>query len=88
LTRFDTRYFCRRSFAAGLSNSNPADRSSHASKLVPASGYYEWHDAPDGTQPYYFTRNDEKPITMAGLWDEWWDLEPGERLKPRMAVAR
>ena len=23
--------------------------------LIPASGYYEWHDAPDGKQPYYFT---------------------------------
>jgi hypothetical protein len=24
----------------------------------PASGYYEWHDAPGGKQPYYFTRRD------------------------------
>jgi hypothetical protein len=23
--------------------------------LIPASGYYEWHDAPGGNQPYYFT---------------------------------
>jgi putative SOS response-associated peptidase YedK len=21
---------------------------------MPASGYYEWHDTPDGKQPYYF----------------------------------
>jgi putative SOS response-associated peptidase YedK len=26
--------------------------------LIPASGYYEWHNAPGGTQPYYFTRRD------------------------------
>ena len=26
--------------------------------LIPASGYYEWHDASDGKQPYYsFTRS-------------------------------
>ena len=37
----------------------------------PASGYYEWHEAPDGKQPYYFTRRDGAPITIAGLWDEW-----------------
>jgi putative SOS response-associated peptidase YedK len=24
--------------------------------LIPASGNYEWHDAPGGKQPYYFTR--------------------------------
>jgi hypothetical protein len=37
----------------------------------PASGCYEWHEAPDGKQPYYFTRRDGAPITIAGLWDEW-----------------
>ena len=35
--------------------------------LIPASGYYEWQDTPDGKQPYYFTRRDEQPITIAGL---------------------
>jgi putative SOS response-associated peptidase YedK len=35
--------------------------------LIPASGYYEWHDAPDGKQPYYFTRRDGASITIAGL---------------------
>jgi putative SOS response-associated peptidase YedK len=37
--------------------------------LLPASGYYEWHDAPDGKQSYYFTRRDGLPITIAALWD-------------------
>jgi putative SOS response-associated peptidase YedK len=31
--------------------------------LIPASGYYEWQDTPDGKQPFYFTRRDEQPIT-------------------------
>jgi putative SOS response-associated peptidase YedK len=26
--------------------------------LIPASGHYEWQDAPGGKQPYYFTRRD------------------------------
>src|SRR5437764_6718672 len=35
--------------------------------LIPASGYYEWQDAPDGKQPYYFTRRDGQPITIAAF---------------------
>jgi putative SOS response-associated peptidase YedK len=49
--------------------------------LIPASGYYEWHDAPDGKQPYYFTRRDGLPITIAGLWDAWRDKQAGETVK-------
>jgi len=37
--------------------------------LIPASGYYEWQDTPQGKQPYYFTRRDGQPVTIAGLWD-------------------
>jgi putative SOS response-associated peptidase YedK len=49
--------------------------------LIPVSGYYEWHDAPDGKQPYYFTRRDGAPITIAGLWDEWRDRQGGETIR-------
>lgn len=35
--------------------------------LMPVSGYYAWRDTPDGKQPYYFTRRDSQPITVAGL---------------------
>jgi putative SOS response-associated peptidase YedK len=49
--------------------------------LIPASGYYEWHDAPDGKQPYYFTRRDGASITIAGLWDEWRDRQAGETIR-------
>jgi len=43
--------------------------------------YYEWHDTPNGKQPYYFTRRDGQPITIAGLWDDWHDKPTGENLK-------
>ena len=49
--------------------------------LIPASGYYEWHDAPGGKQPYYFTRADGDAVTIAGLWDEWQDKTTGETIK-------
>jgi putative SOS response-associated peptidase YedK len=49
--------------------------------LVPASGYYEWQKTPTGKQPYYYTAHDGSPLTIAGLRDEWKDIETGERLK-------
>jgi putative SOS response-associated peptidase YedK len=49
--------------------------------LIPASGYYEWQSTPTGKQPYYYTARDRSPLTIAGLWDEWKDIETGEHLK-------
>src|SRR4051812_42982508 len=49
--------------------------------LIPISGYYEWKTTSDGKQPYYFSRVDGGPITVAGLWDEWRDVDSGEPLK-------
>lgn len=46
--------------------------------LIPASGYYEWEDTPQGKQPHYFTRRDGKPVTIAGIWDRWRNVETGE----------
>src|SRR6202158_3316770 len=49
--------------------------------LMPASGYYEWHDTPEGKQPYYFTRRDGQVMTIAALWDEWTDSASKETLR-------
>jgi putative SOS response-associated peptidase YedK len=49
--------------------------------LIPASGYYEWLPTSSGKQPYYYTAFDGSPLTFAGLWDEWKDIETGERVK-------
>ena len=50
--------------------------------LIPVSGYYEWQDTSDGKQPWYFTARDGSPaLTIAGLWDEWTDIETRKRLK-------
>jgi putative SOS response-associated peptidase YedK len=48
--------------------------------LVPASGFYEWLDTPDGKQPYYFTISDRPLFTFAGLFVERLDSE-GQLLK-------
>lgn len=49
--------------------------------IIPASGYYEWKSTPAGKQPYYYTVRDGSPLSIAGLWDEWKDIETGEPLK-------
>lgn len=32
--------------------------------IVPCDGFYEWRDG----QPYYFSRPDDRPFAMAGVW--------------------
>jgi len=50
--------------------------------IIPVSGYYEWHTEGKEKQPYYFTAADGSPIlSIAGLWDEWKDLDSGEAIK-------
>jgi putative SOS response-associated peptidase YedK len=34
-----------------------------------------------GKQPYYYTARDGSPLTIAGLWDEWKNIETGEPIK-------
>jgi putative SOS response-associated peptidase YedK len=49
--------------------------------LMPASGYYEWLDTPDGKQPYYFTRRDGQAITIAAIQDGWVDPATREAVR-------
>jgi hypothetical protein len=49
--------------------------------LMPATGYYDWHDTPEGKQPYYFTRADGEVMTIAAIHDGWTDLETGEKVR-------
>ena len=39
--------------------------------LIPADGFYEWDDTPDGKQPWHFRRHDRMPFAFAGIWDIW-----------------
>ncbi len=61
----------------------PMFRSSFRKKrcLIPVSGYYEWMKMPDGKQPFYFTAANSEVLTIAGLWDEWSDIESGRPIK-------
>jgi putative SOS response-associated peptidase YedK len=49
--------------------------------LMPASGYYEWVTARDKSKhPFYFTRADEEPMTIAAIQDGWLSPE-GEMIR-------
>ena len=54
----------------------PAFRSAFKSQrcLIPADGFYEWKTE-NGKQPYFFHRNGQGPLVMAGLWEHWQDAQ-------------
>src|SRR4051794_23265245 len=54
--------------------------------LIPASGYYEWLNTPDGKQPFYFTRRDGDVMTIAGLWANWTNPADGSKVKSAAMV--
>jgi putative SOS response-associated peptidase YedK len=48
--------------------------------VIPASGYYEWQVASDGTkQPFYIHAGDQGMFALAGLY-EWWKKPDGSWL--------
>lgn len=61
----------------------PSFRNSANSKrcLLLIDGFYEHHHQNGKTYPYFITRKDKEPLTIAGLWDEWLDKETGEIIK-------
>ncbi len=46
--------------------------------IIYIDGFYEHHHHGKETVPYYISRKDKKPISLAGLWNEWTDSETGE----------
>jgi putative SOS response-associated peptidase YedK len=39
--------------------------------IVPISGFYEWRREARGKQPYFIGGADGKPLSLAGLWEDW-----------------
>jgi putative SOS response-associated peptidase YedK len=46
--------------------------------LLPADGFYEWHAADGGKQPYVLRAADSRPLALAGLWEHWQDADGNE----------
>jgi putative SOS response-associated peptidase YedK len=60
----------------------PAFKNAAKSKrcLVYLDGFYEHHHFNGNTYPFYISRKDDKPMAIAGLWEEWIDRSTGEIL--------
>ena len=49
--------------------------------LVLCRGFYEWQERGKEKIPHYIYLDDEPPIAMAGLYENWTDQETGEILR-------
>jgi putative SOS response-associated peptidase YedK len=52
----------------------PSFRSAFAKRpcVIPVDGFYEWDHRPGrNRQPHFFTREDEEPLLLAGLYEHW-----------------
>lgn len=45
----------------------------HSRCLVPANGYYEWQQTPDGKLPFYIHPTDQDLFAFAGIYSSWTD---------------
>jgi len=52
--------------------------------VVPAEGFYEWREEDGKKQPYFFFRNDSRPVMFAALWD--YSAVEGEKI-PSFAIV-
>lgn len=56
--------------------------------LVPADGFFEWRDGPEGRQPIWFHRPDRGLLLLAGLYeDDAAEPAPGRRRFTVLTVA-
>jgi putative SOS response-associated peptidase YedK len=39
--------------------------------IIPASGFYEWVAAGGAKQPWYIKGYEDRPLSLAGLWEHW-----------------
>lgn len=46
--------------------------------LIPAEGFYEYHEFRKKKYPYYITRKDGEPLYFAGLWNDYRNRKTGE----------
>lgn len=51
----------------------------HRRCIIPAGGFYEWQHLPDGSkQPWYIKGHEDRPLSLAGLWEHWKTPEGSE----------
>lgn len=58
--------------------------------LIPATGYYEWATSLgkySPKQPFYISRKDHEPLSIAGIWSTW-RSESGEEIQSAAIITR
>jgi len=49
--------------------------------LVPADGFYEWHQEGTGKTPYFISCASGAPFAFAGLWESWRGKDDSESIQ-------
>ncbi|MCP3099911.1 SOS response-associated peptidase [Myxococcus sp. K15C18031901] len=49
--------------------------------LVLVDGWFEWKQTTKPKTPFFFHRQDDRPLALAGLWEEWTAPDTGEVLR-------
>ena len=58
--------------------------------LIPATGYYEWATSLgrySPKQPFYISREDHTPLSIAGIWSTW-KSESGQEIQSAAIITR
>ncbi len=45
--------------------------------IIPASGFYEWVRAGESKQSWYIKGYEDRPLSLAGLWEHWQSPDGG-----------
>ena len=49
--------------------------------IIPSTGFFEWHENPDGTKvPFYIHFPEEEIFSIGGIWDKWVDPKTGNEI--------
>jgi putative SOS response-associated peptidase YedK len=56
--------------------------------LIDIDGFFEHHHYKGNRYPFYFHRENNEPLTLAGLWSEWTDKTAGETRKTFAIVTQ
>ncbi|MFP4282101.1 MAG: SOS response-associated peptidase [Opitutales bacterium] len=56
--------------------------------VLPADGFFEWQREGGHKQPFYFHAADDRPLSLAGLWEHWQSPDGSEILSVSVLTTR
>lgn len=56
--------------------------------IIPSTGFFEWHENPDGSKtPYYIHMPETEILSIGGMWDLWIDQTTGEKISSYVMIT-